>query len=384
MQIKPLYFDSEGNLREANESNTLITPATASSIEYATLFKASGINECAILVEHTAIPVDISQDIQSTYRDKPYVDCVILEAGNPGDTVKVANIHGKVYSTPEKIEYTNSDILYVDNTGKLTTIKPLISNGAKWLVIVGRLVNNYQFIFDPHDPYDMSGGIFQLPPIKDKYNTFLFTDGLDVEWKEVRVSDLKQDFAITSFSPQASTVEVGQSVIGPIFTASYNEEISQITISEGYTPSQYIYNSNFNSFTIPETYIRTSPGSVSFTLNAVAKDNATKSASTSINWKNRLYYGTNASQPSIGTLQNSLLTSSASGEYNITSQPNEYIWFAIPSLYAVPEFSVGGFSGGFNKVASSISFVNQYGITTQYDVWRSDNHSLGSIKVKVS
>ena len=61
---------------------------------------------------------------------------------------------------------------------------------------------------------------------------------------------------------------------------------------------------------------------------------------------------------------------------------NEYIYFCIPVKWDTPTFNVGGFDGGFFKVAE-INFTNKSGYTEPYSIWRSDNHSLGSQSVTV-
>ena len=76
------------------------------------------------------------------------------------------------------------------------------------------------------------------------------------------------------------------------------------------------------------------------------------------------------------------LASSRNGTFNVNAGTNEYIYFCIPIKWGTPTFNVGGFDGGFFKVAE-INFTNNSGHTEPYSIWRSDNPSLGSQSVTV-
>ena len=76
------------------------------------------------------------------------------------------------------------------------------------------------------------------------------------------------------------------------------------------------------------------------------------------------------------------LASSKNGTFNVNAGTNEYIYFCIPIKWGTPTFNVGGFDGGFFKVAE-INFTNNSGHTEPYSIWRSDNLSLGSQSVTV-
>ena len=76
--------------------------------------------------------------------------------------------------------------------------------------------------------------------------------------------------------------------------------------------------------------------------------------------------------------------------FTVDAKAGQYIWYACPTkLEAIiesdvtPAFNVGGFDGGFSKVAT-LDYTNAVGYTEEYQVWRSDNAGLGSTTVKVS
>ena len=107
-----------------------------------------------------------------------------------------------------------------------------------------------------------------------------------------------------------------------------------------------------------------------------------------VQWLNGVYTGA-AVVPStidsafIQTLSKSLQGRGKDTMFTVFASSGEYIWYACPFLYGTPTFNVGGFDGGFSKVAT-FDFTNSSGYTEEYQVWRSDNAGLGSTTVKVS
>jgi len=77
------------------------------------------------------------------------------------------------------------------------------------------------------------------------------------------------------------------------------------------------------------------------------------------------------------------LSSGFAGTFNVNAGTGEYIYISFPSSFGTPTFYVGGFEGGISFL-ETVSFINAYGITTNYDIYKSDNASLGSTTVVVS
>lgn len=100
-----------------------------------------------------------------------------------------------------------------------------------------------------------------------------------------------------------------------------------------------------------------------------------------------LYYGAAAAgtynAAFITWLSGKLLRGSKACSFTANAGSGKYIFFCLPTSYGTPTFTVGGFSGGFTKVASSVS-VTIGSLATPYDVWKSDNANLGSTTVTVS
>ena len=123
-----------------------------------------------------------------------------------------------------------------------------------------------------------------------------------------------------------------------------------------------------------------------FTLSAYdGKDTKTKSIT--VRFCNRVFWGTSI----IPTQYNSTFLNSLTYELsdiknrtiNVQANTNQYIYYSVPSSYGECIFSVNGFIGGFEKVATT-SYINQYNNIETYDIYRSDNPSLGKTTVVIS
>lgn len=76
------------------------------------------------------------------------------------------------------------------------------------------------------------------------------------------------------------------------------------------------------------------------------------------------------------------LTNNRQNTFSVSCGDGQHVYFAIPTRFGTPTFSVGGFSGGFIKV-STLDFTNKFGYTEPYDIWKSENSNLGKITVVV-
>ena len=386
MERKPLYLNPlTGLIEQAQPGDVLSTPVVAYTIydDFATLLLTTQVNTCCALIDQNASIITSHGSTDPTFRPLPYVDCVILEAGNPGDSVVIADKVGKLYTTPIPLVYSSngSGILYLGKDGMLTTVKPSLLNGDSYLTIVGRLKNATQFIFAPQVPIDLAAtsadGGQGLPDSSNYPNTFLFTDGNNDYWKKIALSDLPTTPGILSFTSSVNILEVGQQLTTPNFEATYNENPTSISLRD----SQYNTNniiSSVNSFSSPNTFSLAQPGSITFTL--TANFTPSKSASTIVLWLDRFYYGVSSNFLGIESLQFNQLANSFDGSYNINAGLNEYIYFAIPHHSGVPRFSVNGLIGGIVYL-ESLDYTNIYGVVIQYDIYKSENHSLGDLSL---
>ena len=187
--------------------------------------------------------------------------------------------------------------------------------------------------------------------------------------------------SIISFTsvPSVREYEIGSVVIAPIiFNWSLNKTVVNQAISN-------IGNIPVGTFTTK--YNNSIASNKTFTLTVSDNKNNTATRSITFSFLYPKYYGA-VVEPDVYdndfilNLSGYKLASSRNGTFNVNAGTNEYIYFCIPIKWGTPTFNVGGFDGGFFKVAE-INFTNNSGHTEPYSIWRSDNLSLGSQSVTV-
>lgn len=117
----------------------------------------------------------------------------------------------------------------------------------------------------------------------------------------------------------------------------------------------------------------------------VADSTTTDTASTSLLFLPKLYWGANAAT-SLATdaeviALSSMLAAARQMSQTITCAA-EYIYIALPTAYGTPLFNVNGLlNTAWTKVTRA--FTNASGYTQSYDIWRSDNLLTGTYIVQV-
>nr|DAL41302.1 MAG TPA_asm: hypothetical protein [Caudoviricetes sp.] len=205
--------------------------------------------------------------------------------------------------------------------------------------------------------------------------------------------------AITSLSlNKASVQEIGTSVTG--FDAAWvlNKTPTEQTITvTGAGDATIIADVNARSTTAltgdaadawNEIKAKTkSSGTLAVSIHVKDTRDAEETKTASIQWLNGVYTGAAAAPATIDSAFIRTLTKSLqSGKgktFTVNAVTGAYIWYACPVRYGTPAFNVGGFDGGFSKVAT-VEYTNPSNYTESYHVWRSDNSGLGSTTVKVS
>jgi hypothetical protein len=128
-------------------------------------------------------------------------------------------------------------------------------------------------------------------------------------------------------------------------------------------------------------------GTLSVSIHVKDTRGAEETKTASIQWLNGVYTGAAAAPATIDSAFIRTLTKSLQGgkgkTFTVNAATGAYIWYACPVRYGTPNFNVGGFDGGFSKVAT-LDYTNPSGYTESYQVWRSDNAGLGSTTVQVS
>ena len=181
--------------------------------------------------------------------------------------------------------------------------------------------------------------------------------------------------SISNLSLSKSIVEIGDILSGLVVTWSYNKEdiVSQKFngLEVGVDDREYTETEDITS-------------NKTYTLEANdGKNTTTKSAT--VKFLNGKYYGVAQE----GTYDSDfikgltkVLAENKNGNFTVNCGENEFIYFCIPTRFGTPRFSVGGFEGGFFKV-DTIEFTNNFGYSENYDIYRSDNSSLGNTTVNV-
>ena len=229
-----------------------------------------------------------------------------------------------------------------------------------------------------------------LETFDDRFHVFLNEEGL-VDTSKVAYTNpsdtsilsvkdaldklLYFNLTINLQSNVSSTLEKGFVVNSVLFSWSYNKDVvSQKfnSVELDKADRSYTYTHPFNS-------------NKSFTLTA---NDGKKDFSKSISFSflNGRYWGVSNAEEYNSEFVKTLskeLSSSKSKTFTVNCGEGQHIFYCIPTSFGTPTFTVGGFSGGFNKV-STIQYSNIYGYVENYDIWKSTNSNLGNTTVVVS
>ena len=207
-----------------------------------------------------------------------------------------------------------------------------------------------------------------------------------IEKNEKNIADLQDvikdlqyvKIEITSFESDKKVVELGSTVTDMTFSWKINKTPSTLKLNDKVIDSKL--------FTYKKTGMKYT-SQQSFTLEAIDERNASVAKTIYMYFYNGVYYGT-AKMP--GTVDATFIKSlhknlqnSKNKTFNVSCGENVFIWYALPTRYGAPTFNVGGFDGGFQKVAD-IEFKNSSGYSEPYIVYKSDNSNLGTKTVTVS
>ena len=172
-----------------------------------------------------------------------------------------------------------------------------------------------------------------------------------------------------------TTLEKGRVVDEVVFNWNYNKKVVSQSFngeSLGKDVRSYTYNTSFDT---NKTFVLSAnDGTNNFNKNI------------SFNFLNGRYWGVSNSNTYDSNFIKSLskeLASSRGKTFTVNCESGQHIFYCIPSSFGTPTFTVGGFSGGFNKI-QTIQFTNASGFTESYDIWKSTNSNLGNTTVAVS
>lgn len=227
-----------------------------------------------------------------------------------------------------------------------------------------------------------------LESLKASISGYLTAD--QIEYEETNVKLVLDDLyskmndltykavEIALFANNVGITELGSTIDTIVFTWVINK-IPVTLLFEGES-----IDASLNQKTIEGVGLRANR---TFTLKATDEKNNSSIKSTSVIFTNGVYYGVSSNTSDFNsdfilTLTKRLQSSKAI-TFRVVAGIDQYIYYALPSRYGVPVFTVGGFDGGFTRIAS-FEFINSSGYAEEYDLWVSDNLNLGDTVVVVS
>ena len=269
-------------------------------------------------------------------------ECVVVEETNTIDIF----LNGKYIKT----EWLSGDLITAEKLNKIETAIETIGDKLN-NILVDDMVNIDKVAYSTaNDP--------NILTVKDALDKLLYFD-----------------LTISLSSNKSTTLEKGTVIADAVFNWSYNKSIASQSfngVSLDNTVRSYAYN---DSFSTNKTFIlKANDGKKDFGKNI------------NFNFLNGRYWGVSDKTTYDSSFVKSLskeLSSSRSKTFTVNCGEGQYIYYCIPSNFGTPTFTVGGFSGGFNKV-ETIQFTNASGFTENYDIWKSTNSNLGNTTVVVS
>lgn len=157
----PIIYDPSTGKFVADSS---LADAGVNPIQKVILLNALPAGSCVAIVEYTAQLVTSRYDHNYAGKEAPFIDGILLEGGNAGDSVSMANVKGYSYTMPYSLGFSGQS-LYLGRDGLLTFLEPTKAAGDKWWTLVARRLNEFMFVFLPYDPIDLTTGtIVPTPP----------------------------------------------------------------------------------------------------------------------------------------------------------------------------------------------------------------------------
>jgi len=194
---------------------------------------------------------------------------------------------------------------------------------------------------------------------------------------------------ITGFNVSVGLLETGQIINNPSFSASYNTAPDSVTLINNADAESKDVSGTPNSFSSSHSFQKNVPNqSVTFTITATLSGSANATANASITWGQKNFWGVSSTPANteafIEGLASNSLSTSRNASFSVNATAGTKIYYACPTRYGTPSFSVGGFTGGFIQRATGISVTNAQGFIENYDLYESVSVGLGPTTVNVS
>lgn len=238
----------------------------------------------------------------------------------------------------------------------------------------------------------IGGGTVELKDYQKKNDEFLNTDEKTItgginevnnKIKKVQESqieldakiwDIQNPFDISSITLAPNISQMG-STVSPKLTWNYTHSTIKSQTINNATVENALRTKTFTGVTATTTY----------TLVATSNSGVQKTKTATITFANGVYYGKSTTVTYDSALINSLtkqLSNSKNRTITVNAGAGEYIFYCVPSRLGACSFNVGGFDGGFSKVAT-VNFTNSDNYAENYDIYKSDNANLGNTNVTI-
>lgn len=207
--------------------------------------------------------------------------------------------------------------------------------------------------------------------------------GARVDVLEVNMESVLQDIAdlryvpisISSFSVNPSSAEMGDVVQSVNLTYGINKKPAALYLDgvEKTNPT------SGGGFQIKNLSLKED---TTWTLKVVDERNTEDTRQAMLKFYNNVYYGVaGQTMPGIAELT-AVRTDTRRRTFTVNAAAGEYIWYFVPVRLGACTFTVGGFDGGFDLVATQ-DVTNGSGYTESFRIYRSSNAGLGSTTVEV-
>lgn len=181
--------------------------------------------------------------------------------------------------------------------------------------------------------------------------------------------------AVSAFTNNVNVVEMGSTVNAAILNWSFNKTmVSQIITDIGDIPVATTTKSLSGlNLTIDKTW----------TLTGTDEKGAVVSKTTSINFRNKRYWGVSANpslvDADILALSGSEFATDYKASKTFDASGGKYIYFIVPSTFGLDNthFKMGGLANS-DWIKTTVQFKNASGYSTSYDIFRSTNIQSGA------
>lgn len=222
------------------------------------------------------------------------------------------------------------------------------------------------------------GGTAELKDYQKKNDEFLNTTSKEIVGaiNEVnnKIWNIQNPFDISSITLAPNISQMG-STVSPKLTWNYTHDTITSQTINNIAIENTLRTKTFTGVTATTTY----------TLVATSNNGVQKSKTATITFANGIYYGKSTTSTYNNALISGLtkqLSNSKNRTITVNAGAGEYIFYCIPSRLGTCNFNVGGFDGGFSKVAT-INFTNSDNYAENYDIYKSDNANLGNTNITI-